>query len=207
MLIRQHDPELLNDLRSSAPLATGIAKRLRRGEVLRPQDRGAGWALQVEHGCLRVCHPHSDGRRQITEFLFAGDRIGLAEVRSHNGSIEAVTPAAMTLHRADPADEEQATDFYNVRLGVLQAKVFMLGHKNAREKLAAFIIEMSERIAAGSNEVVLPMSRYDIADYLCLSPETVCRNFTQMVADGLVALPESHVVQILHRASLEFIGR
>jgi CRP-like cAMP-binding protein len=207
MLIRQHDPELLRDLRSSAPLATGIAKRLRRGEVLRPQDRGAGWALQVEHGCLRVCHPHSDGRRQITEFLFAGDRIGLAEVRSHNGSIEAVTPAALTLQRADPADEEQATDFYNVRLGVLQAKVFMLGHKNAREKLAAFIIEMSDRIAAGGNEVVLPMSRYDIADYLCLSPETVCRNFTQMVADGLVALPESHVVQILHRASLDFIGR
>ncbi|WP_170979531.1 helix-turn-helix domain-containing protein [Roseomonas sp. HF4] len=207
MLIRQHDPELLRELRSSPPLSSGVAKRLRRGEVLRTQDRGTEQALQVEQGCLRVCHPHSDGRRQITEFLFAGDRIGLAEVRSHNGSIEAVTPAAITLQPTDPRDEEQATDFYNARLGVLQAKLFMLGHKNAREKLAAFIIEMSDRIAAGGNEVVLPMSRYDIADYLCLSPETVCRNFTQMVADGLVALPESHAVQILHRASLEFIGR
>jgi CRP-like cAMP-binding protein len=207
MLIRQHDPELLRGLRSSASLSSGVAKRLRRGEVLRTQDRGAEQALQVEHGCLRVCHPHSDGRRQITEFLFAGDRIGLAEVRSHNGSIEAVTPAAITLQPADPGDEAQAADFYNARLGMLQAKVFMLGHKNAREKLAAFIVEMSARIAAGGNEVVLPMSRYDIADYLCLSPETVCRNFTQLVADGLVALPESHVVRILHRASLEFIGR
>lgn len=207
MLIRQYDSEVLRDLRSSAPLSSGVPKRLRRGEVLRTHERGAEQAVLVEQGCLRVCHPHSDGRRQITEFLFAGDRIGLAEVRSHNGSIEAVTPAAITLQPADRGDEEQASDFYNTRLGVLQAKLFMLGHKNAREKLSAFLIEMSSRMADGGDEVVLPMSRYDIADYLCLSPETVCRNFSQMVADGLVALPESHVVRILHRASLEFIGR
>jgi len=80
----------------------------------------------------------------------------------------------------------------------------MLGHKNAREKLAAFLLEMSDRIAPGEADFRLPMSRYDIADYLCLSPETVCRNFTQMISDGLISLPDSQTVQILHRAPLEF---
>ena len=66
---------------------------------------------------------------------------------------------------------------------------------------------LTARIAPGEAGFRLPMSRYDIADYLCLSPETVCRNFTQMVSDGLITLPDSQTVEIVHRAPLEFIGR
>ncbi len=39
-----------------------------------------------------------------------------------------------------------------------------------------------------------------------MSPETVCRNFTQLAADGVVALPGPNLVRILRRELLEFIG-
>jgi len=39
--------------------------------------------VRVAEGCLRVCHPLHDGRRQITDFLMPGDGIGLNEVRRH----------------------------------------------------------------------------------------------------------------------------
>ena len=56
------------------------------------------------------------------------------------------------------------------RLAAVQSRLLtLLGHKNAREKLACFLLEMSERLAGGDDAFTLPMSRYDIADYLCLS--------------------------------------
>jgi CRP-like cAMP-binding protein len=209
MLIQRDTAARILDARASTPSAAPAPRRLRRGALLHLPERCDHLALRVAEGCLRVCHPLLDGRRQITDFLFAGDRIGLMEVRSHNGSIEAVTPATMVAFAAEGHDPEEwpADDLYRMRLGALQSRLFMLGHKNAREKLAAFLLEMSERLAQGEDGFRLPMSRYDIADYLCVSPETVCRNFTQMVADGLLMLPDSQTVRILHRASLEFIGR
>lgn len=210
MLIRNHLAAAPIELRANLRSIGFTERRLRRGEALPVQERGEPLALRTLDGCLRVCHPLHDGRRQITDFLLPGDCIGLMEVRCHNGSIEAVTPARVTSFPADghePGEGEGPESLYRTRIGAMQARLFMLGHKNAREKLAAFLLEMSDRLAPGEASFRLPMSRYDIADYLCLSPETVCRNFSQMVADGLVALPDSQTVNILHRASVEFIGR
>ncbi|NMJ42490.1 helix-turn-helix domain-containing protein [Roseomonas sp. JC162] len=204
MLIRHESGAVPLELRGYTRLPE---RRMRRGEVFRSSDRGDLVALRVVEGCLRVCHPLHDGRRQITDFLMPDDGIGIDEVRRHNGSIEAVTPARVALLTADTAEAEGESELAQARIGAMQARLFMLGHKNAREKLAAFLLEMSERIAPGEASFRLPMSRYDIADYLCLSPETVCRNFTQMSSDGLISLPDSQTVQILHRAPLEFIGR
>lgn len=208
MLIQQNIATVPRETRTSTR-AAAVEKRMRRGEVLRTPERSDPVALRVLEGCLRVCHPLLDGRRQITDFLFAEDRISLMEVRCHNGSIEAVTAGRIRLFPSDGLEGDDALqgDLYRARLGAMQARLFMLGHKNAREKLAAFVLEMSERLAQGGDCFRLPMSRYDIADYLCLSPETVCRNFTLMISDGLLALPDSQTVQILHRAPLEFIGR
>lgn len=208
MLIRQDVTAIPRDTRTSTR-TIAVERRLRRSEALRPPERGDLVALRVLEGCLRVCHPLLDGRRQITDFLFPQDRISLMEVRCHNGSIEAVTSARVSLFPSDGLDGDDGmhADHYRARLGAMQARLFMLGHKNAREKLAAFLLEMSDRIGGGEDTFRLAMSRYDIADYLCLSPETVCRNFTLMVSDGLLALPDSQTVRILHRAPLEFIGR
>ncbi len=203
MLIRHDIAAVPMELRVSTRTPD---RRMRRGEVLRAPERCDFVAVRVLEGCLRVCHPLHDGRRQITDFLFPGDGIGIGEVRRHNGSIEAVSPSRVSLLSADHLDDEEA-DLAQARIDAMQSRLFMLGHKNAREKLAAFLLEMSGRIAPAEVSFRLPMSRYDIADYLCLSPETVCRNFTQMVSDGLITLPDSQTVQILHRAPLEFIGR
>jgi CRP/FNR family nitrogen fixation transcriptional regulator len=208
MLITQNAAAFSRGKRTSTR-AAAVEKSMRRGAAMRVQERSDHVTLSVAAGCIRICHPLLDGKRQITDFLFAGDRISLTEVRGHNGSIEAVTSARVLLLPNDglDGDDGMPADLYRARLGAMQARLFMLGHKNAREKLAAFLLEMSERVGQGGDSFHLPMSRYDIADYLCLSPETVCRNFTLMVSDGLLSLPDSQTVQILHRAPLEFIGR
>ena len=73
--------------------------------------------------------------------------------------------------------------------------------KTAQERVAGFLLEMAERAAAG-NEVDLPMSRQDIADYLGLTIETVSRTLTLLENAAAIELPTSRRIVLRDRAAL-----
>ena len=50
------------------------------------------------------------------------------------------------------------------------------------------------------------MSRIDIADYLGLTVETVCRTLSRFRRDGMISVPNPHRIELLDRAALEEIG-
>jgi CRP-like cAMP-binding protein len=194
----------------------GQALLLRRGQVLNLARCQTDQCFRVQQGAIRVCRPLADGRRQITAFLFPGDWVGLEEVHTLGASIEAVTATEVERFSLQMPAGMSPPSFGNVlalrdmlrsRLAAVQSRLLTLGYKNAREKLASFLLEMSDRLADGGDQFALPMSRHDIADYLCLSSETVCRNFTQFMADGIIALPEPKRIQILRRGSLQFLSQ
>ena len=61
----------------------------------------------------------------------------------------------------------------------LQSQLLIVGRTTAIEKVGAFLLEMAARLSSRSSDrVVLPISRYDMADYLGLSVETVSRSLT-----------------------------
>jgi CRP/FNR family nitrogen fixation transcriptional regulator len=188
---------------------------IRRGEMPASVGISAHQCFFVIEGALRIWRSLSDGRRQITAFAFAGDWVGFDDVGEDNVCIEAVTPVLAeryllrNLQTAAAADAEVAAslqDLLRSRIRATQERILVLGHKNTREKIASFILEMSDRLADGEDMVELPMSRHDIADYLGMSPETVCRNLTNLVADGMIMLPTPNLVRILRRSSLEYIA-
>jgi CRP/FNR family transcriptional regulator len=89
-----------------------------------------------------------------------------------------------------------------------QNQMVLLARKTPKEKLATFLLQISERL--GSNQGIasdvfeLAMSRADIADYLGLTIETVSRTFTSLVnRDGLIELPTRHKVRLTDRTALE----
>jgi CRP/FNR family nitrogen fixation transcriptional regulator len=71
----------------------------------------------------------------------------------------------------------------------------MLLIKTAQERVAGFLLEMAER-AQAHNEVDLPMSRQDIADYLGLTIETVSRTLSQLRAEGLIRMLTLHSLEL-----------
>jgi CRP/FNR family nitrogen fixation transcriptional regulator len=85
-----------------------------------------------------------------------------------------------------------------------QAQLLILGGLTALEKVGSFLLSLDGRAAnARSGQVVLPVSRYDIADYLAVSVETVCRSLTDLRQRGVITLAGKRTVKILNRRALE----
>jgi CRP-like cAMP-binding protein len=188
---------------------------VRRGDAPVAAGSPSQYCFLVLEGALRIWRPLADGRRQITAFAFPGDWVGFDDAGEANVCVEAVTPVRAERYllrslqmaaAADAAVAEALRDLLRSRIKAAQERILILGHKNTREKLASFILEMANRLAGDGNMVPLPMSRHDIADYLGMSHETACRNFTHLVADQIIALPAPNQVHILQRGNLEFIA-
>ncbi len=90
-----------------------------------------------------------------------------------------------------------------------QAQMVVLGRKTAVERLATFLVKLSERqarLGGPADAVSLPMSRGDIADYLGLTPETVSRTLTQMKVAGLIRLQSASRILLLRRDELDALA-
>ena len=90
-------------------------------------------------------------------------------------------------------------------LTTAHARMLLLGRMTASERVAAFLLEMFER-RERTKTLDLPMSRIDIADYLGLTVETVCRTLSTFKRDRMIAVPNPHRIELLDRAALEEIG-
>jgi hypothetical protein len=72
--------------------------------------------------------------------------------------------------------------------------------------VSAFLLEMADRACAGpANSVELPMSRYDIGDYLAVAVETVSRALTELKRRRVIALAGVRKVRICDRQALQSI--
>ncbi len=175
----------------------------------------ADHVYNVTAGVIRVYKLLPDGRRQITGFLFPGDFLGIAVNEAHAYSAEAVTSAAVCRFRRGeleallgrfPKLEQRLLSIASHELAAAQEQMMLLGRKTARERVASFLVMLSDRAAARGlpdNPVPLPMLRTDMSDYLGLTLETVSRTLGRLKRDGLVADAPDGGVVIIDRDGLE----
>jgi CRP/FNR family transcriptional regulator len=87
--------------------------------------------------------------------------------------------------------------------------LFTVGRCTASERLAAFLMGLSrrnQRNGADPDEFVLPMTRWDIADFLGLTIETVSRSFTKLREEGIIDIEQCVLVTIVDHAALARIA-
>ncbi len=81
----------------------------------------------------------------------------------------------------------------------------LLGRKSAVERLASFLLDEHARTRSSNwddSPIFLPMAHVDIADYLGLTLETICRNFARLRKAGAIAQPSRGQIIVLDRPEL-----
>ena len=174
--------------------------------------------FNVAAGLVKLYKRLSDGRQQITGFLFAGDFLGLAAGGKYPCSAAAVTrvtfcrferPQLEKLLEDIPKMEHRLLGIASDELAAAQEQMLLLGRKTAREKVASFLVALSGRSGrsgTAAEPLLLAMTRFDIGDYLGLTVETVSRMLTRFRKEGLIELPTSDRIVFLDRPALEVIA-
>jgi CRP/FNR family nitrogen fixation transcriptional regulator len=177
-----------------------------------PNSSGpAGHWYCVIVGAVRRCTIRSDGRRQILDLMLPQDFFFVSDKR--DGTIEAVVedtvlasyPGARIEQMAerDPLFARELRELALRSLTRSQDQLQILGGVTAVEKVGSFLLSLDGRGSEKRGQVELPVSRYDIADYLAVSVETVCRAITDLQHRGVIALADKRTVKILNRGALE----
>ncbi|MDX2103086.1 MAG: helix-turn-helix domain-containing protein [Alphaproteobacteria bacterium] len=184
------------------------------GQTFISEGESAVHLINLNSGCVKIFKLLPDGRRQITGFLFQGDFLGIPFNEAYVYSAEAVTDVQVcrfprrafnALMEEIPGLEKRLLTRASNELAQAQEQMLLLGRKTAREKIASFLLGLSERarrLGLPDDPVDLPMGRADIADYLGLTTETVSRTLTQLKRDQLIRMEGTAHVRLLDRAEL-----
>jgi CRP/FNR family nitrogen fixation transcriptional regulator len=180
----------------------GSVLTLSPDEEVFAEEEEAAFVYKVVSGAVRTTRLLSDGRRQIGAFYLPGDVFGLESGPVHRFSAEAIKPTKVAMVRRSGVERAAAQDPVAARqlwllaaheLEDLQDHMVLLGRKTAVERVASFLVKLSQR--ADTRVIDLPMSRNDIGDHLGLTLETVSRAMSQLVRDRAISLPNArHVV-------------
>ncbi|MEM8855241.1 MAG: helix-turn-helix domain-containing protein [Pseudomonadota bacterium] len=197
---------------TSLDIATA-ARNVPEQTTLIHQDQPADWVYEIVSGTVRETMLWRDGHRTVTGFKSIGDCLGLSYSPTHATNGETITPvrlvaakrSAVLAATADPAVNARLMETLAAELARAQAHGAALAALKAVARVAEFLLRLSKSRWARADAAVcdghlattidLPMPRQDIADYLGLSLETVCRGFSNLRARGAIALPSArHVV-------------
>jgi CRP/FNR family nitrogen fixation transcriptional regulator len=185
-----------------------------RGQEICSQSDPAEYWYCVVTGTARRYVLRVDGRRQIVGLLLPGDFFGFTASDEYDFTVEAVGEGTVVaayprrrvemLADSDPAVAREIRQIVFEALSRLQSQLLIIGRITALEKVGGFILEMAARLSQGRGDsVALPVSRYDIADYLAVSVETVSRSLTDLKHRGVIKLSGTRTVKIVDRDALE----
>lgn len=193
---------------------------IERGELLYRTNEPVRAIYAVRSGSVKTYVLTSNGRMQITGFHIAGELLGLGAIAANYFTTEAMAlETTMVCEVPIEVLEVYSKEIPTVRQQMLkilsqeildnQELMLLLGKKSADERLATFLLSISQRFRRrrySPTEFNLSMSRSDIGNYLGIAEETVCRVFTRFQSEGLLATKHRQV-QLLDLDRLDNIAR
>lgn len=187
----------------------GLKMTFAKGEEIFGQDEDADMIHSLISGVVRTTRLLSDGRRQVGDFYYPGDIIGLEVGEAYRFSAEALTDCVVRVVKRSSLSALAGQDTLDRALWEAtrrelertQEHLLMLGRKSACEKVASFLMDIAQR--DGTDDVSLPMGRQDMADYLGLTIETVSRMVTQLQGSQIVEFATSRQFRVTRWPALE----
>jgi CRP/FNR family transcriptional regulator len=200
MGLSDHDLNRLDDL-------VAVRRKVKRGTTLFTNGEKFTSLYAIRTGFFKTCLATEDGRDQVTGFQMAGEIIGLDGIvnEQHTCDATALEDAEVCVMPFDRIED------ISREVGALQKHVhrimsreivrehsvmLLLGGMRAEERLAAFLLNLVQRLQArgfSSQELILRMTREEIGSYLGMKLETVSRTFSRFADEGLIEVRQRHI--------------
>ena len=198
-----------------------LRRKVRKGDTLyrAGEPFSALFALRV--GSLKTTVLAEDGREQVAGYHMLGDIVGMdgAGAGVHGCESIALEDSEVCvlpfdrleeLARTVPALQHNLHRFLAREISRDHSVMLLLGSMRAEERLAVFLLNLSERYRRrgySPTDFILRMTREEIGSYLGLKLETVSRLFSHFQREGLLRI-QGRDVRILDLPALkQLIGR
>jgi CRP/FNR family transcriptional regulator len=182
-------------------------RKIKRGTSLFRSGEKFTSLYAIRTGFFKTCVNSEDGRDQVTGFQMAGEIIGLDGIVNDHHSCDAVAledaeVCVMPFDRIEEISREinglqrHVHKIMSREIVREHGVMLLLGSMRAEERLAAFLLNLVQRLHArgfSQSELILRMTREEIGSYLGLKLETVSRTFSKFMEDGIIEVKQRHV--------------
>jgi len=182
-------------------------RKIMRGDNLFRNGDKFNALFAIRTGFFKTRISSEDGRDQVTGFQMAGEIIGLDGIVSDHHTCDAVAledaeVCVMPFDRIEELSREITSLQRHVHKIMSREIVrengvmLLLGSMRAEERLAAFLLNLVQRLHArglSQTEIVLRMTREEIGSYLGLKLETVSRAFSKFSDEGILEVKQRYV--------------
>ncbi len=191
-------------------------RRIKRGDHLYRAGEAFDSIYAIRSGFFKTDVLLEDGRDQVTGFQMAGELLGLDGISTEHHTCNAIALedseiCAIPFNRLESLSREIHNlqhHFHKVMSREIvrdHGVMMLLGTMRAEERLAAFLLNLSQRFTArgfSHAEFYLRMTREEIGSYLGLKLETVSRAFSKFQEEGYIAVQQKHI-RILNVSGLK----
>ena len=199
--LTESDMERLDDIiRRGRPI--------QKGQLLFQQGTEFQSVFAVRTGALKTYTLASNGEEQITGFHLASELIGLSGYNAGTypltaKALETTTVCEIPLQQLEQLADElpdlrrQLMTTMGTEIRHDQNMMLLLSKKNAEERVASFLLDISQRYQRrgfSATHFRLPMSRVDISNYLGLAVETISRVFTRFQKNELIETQGKEII-------------
>ncbi len=182
-------------------------RKIKRGEYLHQMGSRFKALFAIRSGSFKTSILDKDGRLQVTGFQMTGDLLGLDAISTESHTCDATAledsevceiPFARLeeIIQAIPSLMHHFHKILSNEIVVDHNVMLLLGGKVAEERLATFLLNVSQRLSKrgySALEFNLRMTRVDIGSYLGLRLETVSRAFSKLQEEGVITVDHKHV--------------
>lgn len=210
---------VLSDAQLDFLLEGGEMKVYPPAEQILNEGEVARYVFVITEGSLAMSKVLPDGKRQVIRFFSKGDFVGLTAGLQFSVTLETLTfvrtyriplTTFQRLLRDSPDLDREMLERAAEELVEAREHIALLGRKTAQERLASFLLRISEDAARRGESpdlVLLTMTRAHIADYLGLTVETVSRVFSLLRERQVIRLLPHGGVLLLDRERLQSLAK
>jgi len=181
---------------------------VRRNGLIFGEGTPADFFYVMARGMARISRVSKSGRRQVMAFKMTGDLLGYPDRGIYVNTGRAVNSTSLyripwhrltTLLRRDPDLHSNFLTRVASDVGQAQKRIMALGQQNVSQRLSSFLLELmanSEFYNLQRRQLSLQLTRFDLADYLGTTPETVVRVMARLEQAGLVRRLTARLLEI-----------